>query len=132
VTLGEYFARAGRTPWWWGGDDCCTFLADWALERGHPDPMAFIRGRYRSESGALRRIREGGGLVALATRGFADIGIPVWTGPAQDGFGGVIERETEDRGADVACGIYSAGRWVTRGVRGLIVAPAVALATWEL
>lgn len=129
MNLGEYLQAAASRPWHWSRHDCCTYLAGWVVDRGHSDPMAFIRGKYRTGRGAMRRIKEGGGLLQLATYGMIDAGIPEADEP-QTGDVGIIERPTED-GLNEACAIYSSGKWVSLGVRGLDAGPAVALAVWR-
>jgi hypothetical protein len=128
--LGEYLKRATRTPWVWGQHDCCSFIADWSIECGHPDPMQFMRGRYRTERGALLAIRRNRGLVVLVEHGMKSAGIPKVTDDLRPGDVGVIEVETEDR-TNRACAIWTGERWASLGLRGLICRPADALAVWR-
>lgn len=65
ASLREYLAECSRRPFQWGTFDCCTFAADWIFTNTGWDPMADLRGRYSSEFGALRLIREAGGLENL-------------------------------------------------------------------
>ena len=129
MTLGDYLATATSREWAWGRDDCCTFLAGWVMARGHSDPMHFIRGRYRSEFGALRSIKQGGGLVPLWRRGMADVGIPEADEP-QAGDVAVLAIPTE-AGPHEACGIFSGARWVLRTSGGFFASPARPLALWR-
>lgn len=116
--LGDYLAVAGRQPWNYSEHDCCTFVANWCVACGYPDPMAFIRGRYTTEAQALELVRKTG-LLRLAMRGFQSIGLE----PTDDPLCGdvaVIRRATVD-GDNVVCAIRSADRWVSLLERGLIV-----------
>jgi hypothetical protein len=92
--------------------------------------MAFIRGSYGTERGALRHIRVGGGLADLWSRGMLDAGIAE-TGYVQDGDVGIIVRPTEC-GTDEACAIRSGERWVSLGVRGLVAGPAETVRAWRV
>jgi hypothetical protein len=56
--------------------------------------MDFLRPLYTSEFQALRTIQEGGGLVALWSRGMADIGAPEVDEPRL-GDVGIVEALTE-------------------------------------
>jgi hypothetical protein len=128
--LGPYLAQAMQTPWSWGSHDCCTFIANWSIERGHRDPMAFIRDRYVGESGALRAVKRGGGLLKLVSRGMASADIPRVDDNPQAGDVAVIKIETEDR-LDEACAIWTGRRWAALGVRGITCGPAQPLAIWR-
>lgn len=129
MSLGEYIAAAAERPWHWATHDCCTFIADWAVSVGWDDPMAFIRGTYEGETGALRAIAAGGGLVALVTRGMESVGIQE-TQLIRPGAVGVIERATMD-GANLACAICTGERWVSLGLSGIDAAPAEPIKAWR-
>jgi hypothetical protein len=123
--LGDYLAAVGRDPWNYGDKpgpkrDCCTFTADWCLALGYPDPMAFIRDKYASEAEALELIKTHGGLVKLATTGYASIGLErIRDGSWRPGDVGVLARPMID-GSDAMCAIRTETRWVMRLDRGLI------------
>lgn len=88
--------------------------------------------RYASERAALRRIAEGGGLVALWLKGMSAVNVGTCAPDAiRSGAVGVIERPTPC-GTDQATGIWTGERWVTLGLRGLDFGPANPLATWNL
>lgn len=131
MTLGEYLARASGAVSDWGTYDCCTFGVDWTIECGWPDAMAEFRGRYATRIGALRIINRNGGFLALCQRQFASVGMPAGD-PAAVLVGniGLIRRPTCDR-LDVALGIFTGQRWVTRAVRGIEAGPAEAIAIWR-
>lgn len=121
--LGEYLEAVARRPWNHGDrpgpkHDCCTFPADWCVDRGYPDPMAFIRGAYSTAAEAVAQVRKPG-LVKLASRGFEGIGLKRTKAPL-DGDVAVIRRPTED-GDNIVCAIRSGDRWVTLMERGLVV-----------
>lgn len=116
--LGTYLERIARQPWDPGNRDCCTFLADWCVALGYPDPMAFIRGSYASDEEALELI-ERRGLVRLATRGFESIGLERTKEPLT-GDVAIIRRPTEDN-ANITGAIRSGERWITLMARGIVV-----------
>lgn len=91
--------------------------------------MSFLKPLYSSEFQALRTIREGGGLVALWSRGMEDIGAPVVETP-QLGDVGIIRAPTE-QGDDEACAIFTGKRWAMLGIHGLVCSPADAIKVWR-
>lgn len=122
--LGEYLTRAAMArP---GAIPCGYFSADWVVACGGADPLAFMRGD--SEVKAAARFARHGALE-LARLGAIEAGLPEVDEP-RTGDVGVIQRETDD-GRGECCAIYSDGKWVSLGVRGLDAGPAVALAVWR-
>jgi hypothetical protein len=127
--LGSYLQSAISRPWSWGIWDCCRFAAEWCIRRGRDDPMGFLRPWYTTEIGALRTIREGGGLVLLWSRGMADIGALEVDIP-ELGDIGILPSITE-AGVDEVCAIYTGQRWAMLGIHGLICAPAEPIKVWR-
>lgn len=70
TVLGMAVATMAR-PWAWGAADCCTAASDVFLQLAGVDPMAPLRGRYRTALGAARLIRAWGGWEAM-TASLAD------------------------------------------------------------
>ncbi len=69
MILADYFASIARRRWGYGSLDCSTFISDWAVLCGLPDPMKDLRGRYHDQKSYLRLVRaEGGFLVACKAR----------------------------------------------------------------
>lgn len=126
MTLGDYLRAVVERPF--GLDGCCTFVADWCVELGHPDPMAFIRASYASPEEVAALLAKPG-LLKLAHRGFGSIGLPQTVQPAT-GDVGIVLRPTDD-GVHRACAIMSGDRWVSRRDHGLDVAPAGVLRAWS-
>lgn len=123
--LGAYLAAAGRTPWNHGDrpgakHDCTTFIADWCVAAGYPDPMEGWRDAYSTEAEATAFIDQRG-LVALVEGGLAAAGVRrVRRDRVRPGDVAVIKRLTVD-GRGVACAIRSGERWVSLIERGLLV-----------
>lgn len=69
-------------PFVWGQHDCCLWAADVVQAITGLDPAAALRGQYASERGALRLVRQLGGLPAIAS---AALGHPVKAGFATVG-----------------------------------------------
>lgn len=113
--LGEYLRSLGGRKREAGVFDCVTIVADWAMANGYPDPMAHRRGAYDSEEQALDLIADAGGLVALFDEFLGAAGIVEREGDLQPGDIGVIAIRGEEAGA-----IFTGGRWVLVGERGLI------------
>lgn len=54
-------------PFVWGRHDCCLWAADVVLALTGLDPAAALRGQYSDELGALRLVRQLGGLPQIAS-----------------------------------------------------------------
>lgn len=120
--LGDYLADYARGEWNHGDGegpkrDCCTFLADWLVLCGYPDPMADLRDRYRTEAEATALAAKPG-LLRLAAPRFRKIGLQPTKEPI-DGDVAIIKRATVD-GLDATCAIRSTDRWITPLERGLM------------
>lgn len=127
--LGAYLQSAVSRPWKWGKWDCCRFAAEWCIRRGRGDPMDFLKPLYASEFQAMRTIHEGGGIIALWSRGMADIGAPVVVQP-EAGDVGIVESLT-DRGIEQVGAIYVGQRWAMLGIHGMVFAPATPIKVWR-
>jgi len=121
MTLGEYLKWSLRQPWGWGaqpGLDCCKFAARWCVERGHPDPMDFLKPLYDSERAALLTIERGGGLLKLWQRGMTEAGVPE-ADDARAGDIGLLALPQE-AGPNQACGIFTGDRWAVLAMAGML------------
>lgn len=116
--LGAYLARVAPLSWAWGSHDCCTFVADWLVEVGYPDPMAFIRGTYDDEAGADAALKRRG-LLRLASRGFDGAGLERVT-EYLSGDVGIIYRTVDGKKLEPVMAIYSSGRWISLADQGLV------------
>lgn len=56
--LADKIEQARDTPFSWGTHDCALFCADIILAMSGSDLAHDLRGRYKTESGALKRIRK--------------------------------------------------------------------------
>lgn len=65
--LAQAVDRGGRAGWQWGVHDCCTWTADVVAAMTGQDPLADIRGRWRTAAGAGRMLRRLGGLQAAVS-----------------------------------------------------------------
>lgn len=128
--LGDFLIAAGqrrRVPNKW---DCCAMPAQWAIENGHPDPMAHWRGAYSTEEEAERFIRDSGGLLALFDCGMTSAAVARRQGEPQPGDIGVLSVAGHEAGA-----IFTGRRWAfvaERGIGFASVDPAAILAAWEV
>lgn len=75
VTLADYLASTIKRRWKIGELDCSTFMADWAVARGRPDPIADVRGRYSTEREMLRIVRKQGGFLMACKARLEAIGM---------------------------------------------------------
>jgi len=122
------FLALPRPPFDYRQSDCCRWLDAWVQARGHASPMAAIGMAYDSERSALRRIREGGGLVALWSKAMGLIGVPEAATPVCGNIG-IIACGT-DAGEHEVAAIYTGERWVALGQQGLDFSPAQHLRAW--
>ena len=100
-------------PWAWGEADCCTAACDvFGLLHGI-DPMASLRGRYRSQMGAARIIAKAGGFVAMA-EGLAQA---ARLGPSFGEPGDIGVAKMTDGHALVIC--VAPGQWAGKTVTGM-------------
>ncbi len=86
--LAAFVAQAANTPFQWGLVDCCLTPCDGVKEITGHDPAAALRGRYKTERGAMLALRRfaGGGLIAAVEKIAADLGAPeIGTGFASRG-----------------------------------------------
>ena len=86
--LAAFVAQARSRPHQWGVFDCCLAPCDGVREITGVDPATALRGRYKTERGALLALRRfaGGGLVETVEKIAADLGAPeVGTGFASRG-----------------------------------------------
>ena len=131
MQLTEYLQWALKQPWGWGtepGLDCCKLVARWVMACGHADPMVTVE-PYDSEFSALRRIRDGGGLVALWTAGMEHVGIPVADEP-QSGDVAVISRASTC-GSNEVLAIFTGQRWASLALSGIEFGPAHIIKAWR-
>lgn len=58
IRLAEVVESLGAAPFSWGEADCLTMVADVDRAMTGYDPMAGLRGKYRSAGGAVRLMRK--------------------------------------------------------------------------
>jgi hypothetical protein len=80
-SLADYLAGLRLRRWRPGELDCGVFMADWVRALTGRDPIADVRGTYRSERQFLRIVRREGGLeTSCASRleavGFVETVVP--------------------------------------------------------
>ena len=111
-------------PFEWGSNDCCLFVADGVRAITGHDPAADVRGKYRTERGALRMIQRFGGLQAI---GAARFGAEIAPAFAQAGDVGLLT--IDDRQSLALC---AGDGWIGAGAQGLVRAPlAAATMAWR-
>lgn len=124
--LAVYLREGGGRPFAWGRDDCCTFACDWVLRVAGVDPALEWRGRCASARDAARIMRTGGGVLALARRGCASVGL-VETADALPGDVGVVRSANGE-----AMAIRTRIGWAVKSQRGVAVASFPLLAAWRV
>lgn len=81
MTLAAYLEKVTLRHWQYGSLDCCTFMADWLVESGLPDPMADRRGTYSTRREYRSAIRSEGGILASCSKRFAAVGLKEASAP---------------------------------------------------
>lgn len=129
MTLSEFLSLT-RPEWDWRTHDCCRWGDRWVQARGHRSPIEALELIYDSERSAMRRIAEGGGLVALWDDGLALCGVSRTDAPTVGDIG-VIDAET-DVGPCEAVAICTGSRWAFLSLRGLSFSDAMPVQAWAL
>lgn len=70
--------------WEWGASDCCTAACDVFKALHGIDPMASLRGKYKSQLGAAKIIAGFGGFVAMCEKLAFDANLSESSGEAGD------------------------------------------------
>ena len=125
-------------PFIWGENDCCLFACD-AIERmTGTDPAAWFRGKYKTQRGAYKKLKEfsGGGILEAAVKITARLGYQ-GINPLLAQRGDVVyceSIETEEMGVNHSLGIVSLnGEIAIPGKHGLIFIPlARATRAWRV
>lgn len=76
--LADFVTQARSRPFLWGEFDCCLMPCEAVREITGIDPAAALRGRYKTERGAVGALRRfaGGGLIETAEKITGDLGMP--------------------------------------------------------
>jgi hypothetical protein len=131
VIAADYLARAAGTRFRWGAHDCCLWIADWLVLRGHADPAADLRGRYRTARGAARVLSRHGGVPGLFASRAALAGLPRTEAPVAGDIG-VVQVTDLAGDAKPAGAICTGARWACLAPTGLLVFPATPLSAWSV
>lgn len=125
--LTAYVEAHRNRPFAWGRHDCGTFLADWVdLVAGY-DPLAKVRGRYRSAIGWARVARNDGWADSAAVFDHA-LGPRIERKAAGRGDGGAIASP-----AGPVMGIVLGTEIVVPAVDGLVFVPVgLMVAAWRV
>jgi hypothetical protein len=111
----------------WGEADCCTFAARIVLAMTGQDLLAVFRGRYQTARGALRFIRQGGGLELLISQRLG----PPLPRVAQARRGDIVLARTLEGEPTVA--ICAGDKLAAQGMAGAVFLPlAAGVAAWSV
>lgn len=116
-------------PFTWGEADCCTAAATVFARLFGADPMAALRGRYRSGAEARALIAHHGGLAELVARVADEAGFRRAWGVARLGDLGLLPGKGDRPGGGSL--LICLGRsWAGKGRRGMVLGQRPA-ATWR-
>lgn len=122
--LAALLAEREARPFVWGEHDCGLFVADACVALTGHDPVADLRGRYRSAAGAARLLKPLGGVPGLARQRF---GAEILPSLAQPGDVGLML--AEERPTLMLC---LGAQWAGPGEQGLQrVAAALITQAWR-
>jgi Domain of unknown function (DUF6950) len=85
--LSDYLASLRGRRWQIGALDCGVFMADWVLRLTGRDPIADVRGRYRSQHQLLAILRREGGFERSCAKRLAAVG---FVATDQPGAGDIV------------------------------------------
>ena len=131
LTLDAFLARSLRTGFRYGSHDCLLWPSDWVLAIRGDDPAALYRGRYRTRLGAERILNKEGGLLALAERQAAVVGLLETTSPIR-GDVGVLQVIDQHGRLSLAGGICTGRHWNVLAPCGLLGGEAPPVKAWRV
>jgi len=132
MTLADYLASFRGRRWQPGVFDCGVFMADWVCQVCGRDPIADVRGSYRTEAQFQQILASEGGFLKSCARRMAAVGMRRTRTPHHgdlmvvmapfDLVGDVIQRRPTG-----AIGVSKTMRAVITSDRGLVIADDAAL-----
>lgn len=128
IVLADFLREGAALPFVWGVRDCSLWACEWVAARTGRDPAAALRGSYRTQGGAYRRVSRAGGLEALARSCFASCGFPETLTP-KPGDVGLIATDTA---MGLALAIKTANGWAAKAPAGVTVAAFPCRVAWSI
>lgn len=129
AALGAFLDRMGALGWDWGNRDCLLWLGLWSEENTGIDGGAPWRGRYSTELGCARMLREAGGVTPCVEVGAALAGMAEVANPAAGDIG-VIHAPTV-KGWQKTGAICTGPRWAVLTASGILYFKAEPLRAWS-
>lgn len=124
--LAACLQAVATTPFAWGRHDCCTFAGDAVQAIRGADPMADLRGAYKSQRSAAKVLKAEGGLPAAVSRRLGEPKAPLL---AQRGDVVLFTMQ----GTGPALGVCTGSSFCAPGPQGLVVlGMQAALAAWSV
>lgn len=111
------YSEQKKIPFAWGSADCLTFCGDCVRALNGSDPIAAIRGRYKTETGAKRLMTENGckTLNDVALKEFE----PIPVASANDGDWAWLEHGAQGE----TLGVVVGSRIMARAPEGIGLVP---------
>jgi hypothetical protein len=126
--LAAFLQTRATTPFAWGANDCCTFAGDAVQIMTGNDPMRSLRGRYRTRRGAIRLIKQYGGIERLVQQ---VLGSPLPAAALASRGDVVLLPDMQGQGP--ALGICVGANLLAAGHHGTVAFPlSAALAAWRV
>jgi len=127
MRLAGFIQARMKTPFAWGQNDCCSFAGDAVQLMTGVDPMRELRGRYATERGAQRLIKQAGGFGPLVCRYLG----PPMENRAAAGRGDVVMLPVSDAGPGL--GICVGSDVAVAGTAGVVLIDiSSALCAWKV
>ena len=129
--LAAFISGLAARPMVWGQSDCVMMAADWIKSRGHADPAAPYRGRYKTELGCARLLSKAGGVLAMMQSGAARIGLQITDTPEPGDVGCILVITPSGRPSEAGA-LFDGRLWVTIGRAGIFAASVKPLRVWRV
>lgn len=129
AALGQFLDEMGRLGWDWSQRDCLCWLGLWSERKAGIDGAAPWRGRYDSELGCARMLRESGGVTSCVEIGAALVGMSESFSPSVEDIG-VIHAPTAN-GWQKTGAICTGPRWAVMTASGILTLKAEPLRAWR-
>ena len=130
--LAAFLEERRAAPFAWGTNDCCLFAADAVLAITGLDLAAKWRGSYLNAAGALKALKDGGGMIKILASVLPAADLLRNVRQAQRGD--VVLLPSRRDGMRIACGVVDlSGRAASPGERGIATLPLrAAIIGWRV
>jgi hypothetical protein len=127
IELKQFLRESSRKQFDWVSCNCGFWVCDWISRAKGKDPVAHVRGRFRTATGFRRHVSAAGGNEAFSRDIAGRAGLRETDTP---GIGDVGLVATGD-GATMAIKL-DANKWACKTLQGIAIAPFEQITAWRL